>query len=197
MKTCTKCSETKTLEEFHRHIGCTDGRDPWCKLCKNFARQIWHKNNWQRRRESNRRYYHANKEKHQEAKQRWYKENREKKLEYDRLWREKNRDRQLKNVRRWHKENKERTRELDRRRRARKLGAQGAFTTQQWVELCKTHKHICLCCGEKKPLTVDHVIPLSKGGSNDISNIQPLCMACNMSKGTKTIDFRTIREAVG
>jgi 5-methylcytosine-specific restriction endonuclease McrA len=36
-----------------------------------------------------------------------------------------------------------------------------------------------LCCGEAKPLTVDHVVPVSKGGSNDISNIQPLCLECN------------------
>ncbi len=50
-----------------------------------------------------------------------------------------------------------------------------------------------LGCGYKEPeikLTLDHVIPLSKGGRNIIDNIQPLCLACNDSKGTKNTDYR-------
>jgi 5-methylcytosine-specific restriction endonuclease McrA len=39
-------------------------------------------------------------------------------------------------------------------------------------------------------LTVDHVIPISMDGSNNIENIQPLCRECNSAKHTQTIDFR-------
>ncbi len=75
-------------------------------------------------------------------------------------------------------------------RRARRLDNGGRYTLDQWEELKQLYGFKCLCCGEVKPLTIDHVIPIAKGGSNDISNIQPLCMRCNRSKATKTIDYR-------
>lgn len=48
----------------------------------------------------------------------------------------------------------------------------------------------CAKCGDETVLTRDHVIPLTKGGSDDIENIQPLCLPCNSSKGTDTMDYR-------
>jgi 5-methylcytosine-specific restriction endonuclease McrA len=56
--------------------------------------------------------------------------------------------------------------------------------------MCAMYNGKCLRCSQAKPLTVDHVMPLSMGGTNDIANIQPLCHACNASKGTRTIDYR-------
>jgi len=43
----------------------------------------------------------------------------------------------------------------------------------------------CLICGVIDNLTLDHVIPRSKGGSNDSSNLQTLCNRCNSKKGIK------------
>lgn len=48
----------------------------------------------------------------------------------------------------------------------------------------------CLCCGSNESLTVDHIVPVSRGGKNSLSNFQTLCRSCNSRKGTKYIDFR-------
>jgi 5-methylcytosine-specific restriction endonuclease McrA len=39
-------------------------------------------------------------------------------------------------------------------------------------------------------LTPDHVVPLIRGGRNDIANIQPLCFDCNRQKHTDIADYR-------
>ena len=77
------------------------------------------------------------------------------------------------------------------KRRARKLGASGSFTALQWLNLCLQFDFRCLCCGRRDLLDADHINPLSKGGSNDISNIQPLCDRCNTIKKDRHIDYRS------
>jgi 5-methylcytosine-specific restriction endonuclease McrA len=87
------------------------------------------------------------------------------------------------------------TPEYDRRkqheRRAKKQSNGGTYTQKQWQDLCDKYGNKCLCCKRSDvALTVDHVIPIKKGGSNDISNLQPLCKSCNSKKHLKIIDYR-------
>ena len=74
----------------------------------------------------------------------------------------------------------------------RKVNSEGTFTLQEWENLKETYGHTCACCKRKEPeitLTVDHIKPLSKGGSSYIENIQPLCRNCNSRKNDREIMF--------
>ena len=78
-------------------------------------------------------------------------------------------------------------------RRVLKMGNGGKYTIQEWVELCNKYGNKCLSCGRSDVLlTVDHVIPVVLGGSNDISNLQPLCKSCNSKKNKRVIDYRKV-----
>ena len=47
--------------------------------------------------------------------------------------------------------------------------------------------YACLTCGSRSDLTIDHVHAVSLGGSNDPSNLRPLCRSCNSSKGARVL----------
>lgn len=78
----------------------------------------------------------------------------------------------------------------NRRVRIKESGSPVTLNQKQWDELCRRYDYRCLCCGEHKPLEIDHIVPISKGGTNTIDNVQPLCRECNQKKRTQTIDYR-------
>jgi len=49
---------------------------------------------------------------------------------------------------------------------------------------------VCLRCGSERNKTIDHVIPISKNGSNHVSNLQLLCWKCNTLKADNIADYR-------
>jgi 5-methylcytosine-specific restriction endonuclease McrA len=69
----------------------------------------------------------------------------------------------------------------------------GDFTAAEWNAIKFAFNFTCLMCGRREPeikLEIDHVFPVSLGGSNEASNLQTLCSSCNRSKGPKHIDLR-------
>ena len=75
-------------------------------------------------------------------------------------------------------------------RSERETQAPGQHTAAEWDALRELYGNQCLRCGSTDQLTKDHIIPLSEGGSDSASNLQPLCLPCNSWKGARIIDFR-------
>jgi hypothetical protein len=82
------------------------------------------------------------------------------------------------------------------RRRARLAAADGSFTTAEWEALRSQYDH-CPDCGRRwadippppgrsSVITRDHIVAISKGDRNDISNLRPLCYSCNSRKGDRS-----------
>lgn len=97
----------------------------------------------------------------------------------------------------WRKNNPNVIRANNQKRRARKLNAEGGYTPQDIRDLLHKQNNQCIKClisFELVPYTVDHITPLSRGGSNWPDNLQLLCGSCNASKGDKLM-CEWIREA--
>jgi hypothetical protein len=111
--------------------------------------------------------------------------------EWEAKYRQQNREEYRRKQREAYKKNPEKYLAKNHRYEARKIGGGGAYTTDEWKALLKSSGYRCVWCGcSDVKLTVDHVIPVSMGGTSNIDNIQPLCLSCNSRKRDKTMDFR-------
>lgn len=134
-----------------------------------------------------------------ECRNAYYKKNKDREIDRVLKWQRENKDKHYEKQKRWGKRNIEKVREIKRKaesaRNQRKRENGGSFTKEEWKILCESVGKRCVSCGKKKKLTVDHIIPISEGGSSDISNIQPLCRGCNEVKGTNTLNYLVSYES--
>lgn len=88
----------------------------------------------------------------------------------------------------WRKNNPEARKSICHSYRARERNSEGRYTSQYIDKLLSKQNNRCIGCRISFNLikyTVDHIKPLSRGGSNWPDNIQLLCGPCNDSKGVK------------
>jgi 5-methylcytosine-specific restriction endonuclease McrA len=93
-------------------------------------------------------------------------------------------------VKQWREQNPDRRRVHGETRRARKASTLGEFTAADLAKLRALQKK-CHICGKRftkcDPATIDHIIPLARGGVHNASNIALAHRDCNSSKGAKRV----------
>lgn len=158
MRTCTKCKQVKPYSSFGKTNRTTSGTISRCKQCESKRGKIR------------------------------YQEIKEKAKEDARLYRVKNYDKRIAIERKSRLKNKEKNRPSKNARqsiRNKTLSKTSYLILEK--ELRKIYTSPCFMCGSAKNQSLDHVIPISRGGTHSVGNIMTLCKNCNASKNARTI----------
>lgn len=192
-KVCTRCGDEKPLEEFYKEKLGKFGRRSKCITCYKEVSSEYSKKNWAEGKRND-------PVKAREARKRWEDRNPEFRKEYGKRYRAENKD--LLNAKRRSKyasrpEYKAYVLRYVHKRRNRLEAAVGTFTTAEWLDILKKSGNRCLVPGcTNDDITVDHVVPISKGGSNTADNLQPLCRHHNAVKHDKIMDYRALARLI-
>jgi 5-methylcytosine-specific restriction endonuclease McrA len=217
-KLCTNCDLTKPAGDFAKRTlkSGTVTLQTKCKACEKVYREQnrehrlarmrqWWADNKEDQNAKQKEYYQNNREKVRAGIQRWEEENPEKVREISRNTYKRNRDKQLARSRAkyerdkdklrpirkaWAKANPEKVKTYEQNRRAREINAEGSFTPDEWLDKLQEFGGNCFYCLELIEGTPhqEHMIPLSRGGTNYIENIVPSCGPCNRKKHDKTAE---------
>jgi len=69
----------------------------------------------------------------------------------------------------------------------------GNLTADEWKAILRAFDGRCAYCGDRPgTLTMDHVVPASKGGRHVASNVVPACRFCNQSKRDRLLEPRFV-----
>lgn len=158
MKICSTCKKAQPTKEYSVCNKVKSGLMARCKTCE----KIRHKKDYQ-----------SDKEYIKDRERSYRINNYNLRLEIERKSRYKNKEkvRPAKNA----------------RQRIRNKVIQGGVYLILDKELRKVYNSPCFQCGSMKDQSLDHIIPISRGGSHSVGNIMTLCLPCNKSKNAKLL----------
>lgn len=174
-KVCCRCKIPKDLKEFHKYARSKDGLRGYCKECKASEASA---------------YYDANAESVRRRSSDWYARNTKYANARSSQWRRSNPERVRDNNRRWSSENPISNRNRAAARRSRLAGvfveyvdALTVFERDAWAcGICSELVDSKLQFPDRACATVDHILPLSRGGSHSYDNVQLAHFSCNSGK---------------
>lgn len=178
---CTKCLEEKDVAEFHRSSTIKHGFRMPCKACQRV-----------RRAELQRAYNRRHPEKVKAGIRKWHEQNPDYERERaKRRWREDPRVRERVRIasRRHAKEHPEYYALKAHERRTRDRAAGKMVTPEQWAHIIFAYGERCVFCERDDcKLTVEHLQPVSRGGTHAPANLAPACKPCNSRKKDRTVE---------
>lgn len=80
--------------------------------------------------------------------------------------------------------------------RVRLLAAPGDGVSTEEVKILFELYPLCVYCKVEESETLDHVVPISRGGAHEFSNLLPACRSCNSSKNALTLEEWRARKRV-
>ena len=200
-RTCTTCKQDKpaTGEYFVRDSRCPDGIKFTCKVCRSDYLRVWNKTEAgvKNRKRSWANFYSKNKVFCVNRSRAYRAAHPEETRLYNRQYKEYNRDLVSTYNKTYAKNNKEKILAKNHNRRSRLKGAEGKITASVIKQIVSVNNYCCAYCTKeiKTGYTIDHIIPLSRGGTNKIDNLTLACRSCNSSKRTRTAEeFRSLLQ---
>lgn len=184
-KYCRTCQKEKT--NFGRRKGTKDGLDWTCKDCKSTQQKIYRSKKGNSYMEPTKRWRSLNKENERKTKKEWYLKNRDQELQRAKNWHRNNSVKSRQLHKEWRENNRDKVRLQNQTRRSRRHNAAGLCTLEQLRARIDFYGGKCAYCRINLYSDIDHVIPLSKGGSNWPANLRPSCQTCNSSKNDKDL----------
>ena len=112
----------------------------------------------------------------------WQNQNPDRVNFYKRKWAANNPELRKKVASSWQKRNPQSAVNYQHRRRARKRNNGEFLITIQDIQRLMAQP--CFACGGRENLTVDHIVPIARGGKHGVGNLMTLCGTCNSSKGS-------------
>lgn len=142
----------------------------------------WAKNHSEQVRANRIRVYYMDHEKNKQAARAWYYANRERARQWGMAYRERTKEQRAATAKAWRALNPVRRTASEMKRRAIKKAAPGSCAYSQLQARIEFYGAKCWICRTAPFESIDHVKPLSKGGSNWPSNLRPCCKSCNSKK---------------
>lgn len=173
MKVCKKCGVEYPLDNFYKTASK-------CKPCHKAYAIAWSKANPDSVKKSTKK----------SNKKRWIEQKQDKEYMLKKtLYRQETRDIRIARAKKWNQDNREKFRSYvlksHNNRRVSLSGGKSYLILDK--ELKRLYRSCCALCASVNNITIDHIIPVARGGNHSIGNLQPLCKSCNSRKKVRFI----------